>query len=251
MVKVSVLARDINTIPVLEVVNEKLRKEILPIVIFYHGWKSNKELVLTQARKLAQQNIRVVLPDAQNHGKRKQPISSIPSFTFWNSIQANLAEFSVLLNFYDKVKLLDKEHIGVGGYSMGGITTSALLVRHPEITAAACIMGSPAPSVYAKRVRDSANKYGLFVPDDLAEMTSWIANYDLNLQPQAINNRPLLIWHGTKDERIPYSEPADFYQKIKNEAYAQNVDFLVGIDEGHLVNIELMNKIADFFKENI
>ncbi|GKQ43232.1 lipase/esterase [Companilactobacillus sp. RD055328] len=251
MVKVTVLSRDIKNIPVLEVVAEELRKEKIPIVIFYHGWKSSKELVLTQARKLAQNNLRVILPDAQNHGKRKQPISSIPSFTFWNSIQANIAEFDTIVNFYDKIKLLDKSHIGVGGYSMGGITTSMLLVQHPEITVGACIMGSPAPSIYAKRVSDSAKKYGLDVPQDLELMTSWIEHYDLNLQPDAINERPFLLWHGTNDQRIPFSEPNDFYNKIKNEDYAKNVEFLIGENQEHLVNTELMDVIADFFKENI
>src|SRR5699024_9320451 len=99
----------------------------LPLVIFYHGWRSSKELVLTQARKLAQKNIRVVLPDAINHGQRHTDISSIPSMTFWNSIQGNIAEFSLIRDFYNDKKLIKNQKIGVGGYSMGGMTTGALM----------------------------------------------------------------------------------------------------------------------------
>lgn len=249
--KIEVLARDIKHIPVLEVVAHDLRKEKIPIVVFYHGWKSSKELVLTQARKLAQKSIRVILPDAQNHGKRKQPISTIPSFTFWNSIQANLAEFSVLLNFYDEIKLLDEKKIGVGGYSMGGITTSALLTQHPEISVAACIMGSPAPMKYIDRVQKSAKEYGLFVPNDLLKLLSWVKNYDLSLNPAAINRRPFFIWHGTRDERIPFSQPRDFYEEIKDQDFAKNVEFLIGRNEGHLVTTELMDQISEFFESNL
>jgi Hydrolases of the alpha/beta superfamily len=102
MIKVNEIM--IQDIPTLEVIKEENQNSSLPLVIFYHGWRSNKELVLTQARKLAQKNIRVVLPDAMNHGARNTDVSSIPSFTFWNSIQGNLAEFSLLKNYYAEKK---------------------------------------------------------------------------------------------------------------------------------------------------
>ena len=37
--------------------------------------KRVKELVLTQGRKLARENFRVILPDAANHGERKTQLS--------------------------------------------------------------------------------------------------------------------------------------------------------------------------------
>ena len=63
-----ILKRSVNQIPVLEVVLKELREERIPVVIYYHGWQTSKELVLTQGRKIAQQGIRVILPDAMNHG---------------------------------------------------------------------------------------------------------------------------------------------------------------------------------------
>ncbi|MGR3742416.1 alpha/beta fold hydrolase [Companilactobacillus sp. DQM5] len=249
--KIIVLARDIENIPVLEVVDESLRKEKIPIVVFYHGWKSSKELVLTQARKLAQKKIRVILPDAQNHGKRKQPISSIPSFTFWNSIQSNIAEFGILINFYEKIKLLNRNHLGVGGYSMGAITTCALLTHHSEITVASSIMGSPSPYKYFQRVKKKAQEYGVYMPKDIDGLLGWIKKYDLSLHPEKIDNRPFFIWHGTKDERILFLEPKEFFSKIKNENYAKKTKFLIGDNQGHLVTTDLMDEIAEFFEKNI
>ena len=84
---IKVTNRHFQDVPALEVVTTTHLDQPLPLVIFYHGWQSNKELVLTQARKLARKNLRVVLPDAMNHGERHQIVSQIPSFTFWNSIQ--------------------------------------------------------------------------------------------------------------------------------------------------------------------
>lgn len=91
--KVVVRKRTVGNIPLLEVVAEDKIYEPLPLIIYYHGWQTAKELVLTQGRKLAAKNFRVLLPDAANHGERKTKTSEIPSLTFWDSIQTNLYEF--------------------------------------------------------------------------------------------------------------------------------------------------------------
>ena len=83
--KVVVRKRKVGNIPLLEVVAEDKIYEPLPLIIYYHGWQTAKELVLTQGRKLAAKNFRVLLPDAANHGERKTKTSEIPSMSlvFW------------------------------------------------------------------------------------------------------------------------------------------------------------------------
>ena len=245
---VKTISRSIQDIPILEVVKEELVNRPLPLVIFYHGWRSNKELVLTQARKLAQKNIRVVLPDALNHGQRHTDISSIPSFTFWNSIQGNLAEFALLKKFYTDKELIKDGKIGVGGYSMGGMTTGALLTVHPEITAATIIMGTPDLKGYAQLVRRDAHRRQIYIPDDLESLTSWINHYDLSQHPEAIDHRPVLFWHGTDDPRIPYAQSKNFFDRVHQESYGDQVAFITGYKAGHLVETHLMDKIANFFE---
>lgn len=117
--KIEVRRRLIGTVPLLEVVEQTALYEKRPLIIYYHGWQTQKELVLTQGRKLAQAGFRVVLPDAANHGERKNPVSTIPSLTFWQSIQTNLFEFSLIIDFFKQMELVD-DFIGVGGVSMGG-----------------------------------------------------------------------------------------------------------------------------------
>lgn len=237
----------IQDVPVIEVVEDALVGQPLPLVVFYHGWRSRSDLVLTQARKLAAKRLRVILPDAINHGQRVQPVSSLPSFTFWNSIQGNLAEFDLLIQTYQRRGQILNNQIGVGGYSMGGMTTGALLTHHPEITAAAIIMGTPNLNAYAELVRHYAAKQHVYLPTAMAALTGWIDAFDLNLHPETIAKRPLLFWHGTADERIPYQQARDFFDRIHHEAYGQQTAFITGYQAQHLVKIPLMEKVANFF----
>lgn len=251
MMKISVFERQIGQIPILEVVLDSERYTPLPLIIFYHGWQTSKELVLTQARKLAQHRIRVILPDAMFHGERKMPVSTIPSATFWTSIQFNFIEFDSLIDYYHKKRLIADNLIGVGGYSMGGITASGLLVEHPEITAAACIMGTPAPVAYSQLIFKSANKHGRPIPSDLKQTLTWLEHFDLSLHPDRLNQRPFLLWHGTEDYKIPYQDVQDFYLKVQKKLVGSQTHLLTGQDKGHLVTPETMDTITDFFTTSL
>jgi len=245
---IKVYQKMVQDVPILEVVQQTLSNNPLPLVVFYHGWRSSKEQVLTQARKLAKKNIRVILPDAINHGQRLADVSSIPSFTFWNSIQGNIAEFALLKNHYADQQLIKDNKIGVGGYSMGGMTTGALLTAHPEITAATIIMGTPNLTGYSQLVRLDAERRNVYLPSDMMFITDWIKHYDLNLHPEKIDHRPLLFWHGTNDYRIPYQQARNFFNKVHQESYGDQVAFITGYKAGHLVEPPLMDKIANFFE---
>lgn len=250
--KLSIRKRMITSIPVLEVVPEELANQPLPLIIFYHGWRTNKELLLTQGRKLADKGFRVILPDGMHHGERKvTEISSVPSVTFFSTIQFNIVEYQLLIDYFTERELIKGDLIGVGGYSMGGMTTAALLATRPEIKVAASIMGTPQPELYSQNIRKHALALDMPVPHELALIHSWIPQVDLSLQPEKLANRPVLFWHGTKDPKIPYSEPFDFYQRVKDKDYGSQVEFLTGEDEGHLLTTELMEIIANYFATHL
>lgn len=239
--KIEVRRRLIGTIPLLEVVEQTALYEKRPLIIYYHGWQTQKELVLTQGRKLAQAGFRVLLPDAANHGERKNPVSTIPSLTFWQSIQTNLFEFSLLVDFFKQMDLVD-EFIGVGGVSMGGMTTCGLLTHHPEISAAACVMGSPSYLGYRELLQTSVKNRGLSLPTDYEALTSWIEAYDLMTVYPTLPKRPLLFWHGKEDEKIPYTQVAEFVDAHQDES----IQF-ISAEERHLVRGETMTQVTDFF----
>jgi len=250
--KINIRHRYVEKIPMLEVVPEAQINEALPFVIYYHGWQSAKELSLTQARKLAKKGIRVILPDAMHHGERKTgPMSTIPSVTFWSSIQYNLLEFEAILRHFQKQQLVLANKIGVGGVSMGGITTCALLTQHPEIKAAVCLMGTPYPVRYIQRVIRHANALSIFVPEDFPLALSWVKHYDLSEHAATINQRPVLFWHGTDDQKIPYADMADFQKLVSGQRYGTNVQFLTGDGEPHLVKGPTMTAVAAFFEAKL
>lgn len=240
--KITIRKRTLGTIPLLEVVPEAKRNQPLPLLVYYHGWQSAKELNLTQARSLAREGFRVLLPDAANHGERKQAVSKVPSLTFWQSIHTNLMEFSYIVQHFQKLRLAGEE-IAVGGTSMGGLTTCALLTHHPEIKAAACVMGSPRPVAYRERISHHAQQAGRFLPEDYEDLLSWIPFYDLSLHPETIAGRPLLFWHGERDQVVPYEDVVAF---IEDNQELPNVQF-IHEDEEHLVRTETMEKITAFF----
>lgn len=242
-----ILQRQIKQIPVLEVVKAAKRHEALPLIVYYHGWRSAKELVLTQARKLANAGFRVVLPDAFNHGKRLQSVSEIPSWTFWQSIQNNLIEFDLIINYFRKLKLIYNDLIGVGGVSMGGMTTTALLTHHPEIKVAACIMGSADLIAFKEGVKIRAKQLDLPLPLEIDDLLAWLKYYDLASQMSKIDGRPLLVWHGTKDEKIPFRQVDRVFGNLKQS----NIDYRVTQDATHIVKIPLMNEITDFFVKHL
>lgn len=243
--KLAIRKRKVGNIPILEVVDENMIYEPMPLIIYYHGWQTAKELVLTQGRKLAQKGFRVVLPDAANHGERKTERSPIPSLTFWNSIQSNLFEFSYIVDFFENLGVTNGQ-IGVGGVSMGGMTTCGLLTKHPEITAAACIMGSPAMIKYRERIQYHASAAGFFLPNDYEALVSWINDYDLQSQIETLAARPLLFWHGTEDEKIPYEHVKAFVDQFPKN----NIEF-ISETERHLVKGETMNLVTDFFEKHL
>lgn len=246
--KTTIRRRHIGEIPLLEVVPLQYRNDSLPLIVYYHGWQSNKELNLTQGRKLAQVGFRVLLPDAMNHGRRKQPVSAIPSLTFWQSIQSNLFEFGAIIQHFRRLNLILDDRIGVGGTSMGGFTSSALMTHHPEIKVAACMMGSPTPIQYRDRlIRHAHQLSNRYVPDDLIDLTAWVDRYDLSRQIDTLAGRPFLIWHGERDWRVPYDQTAKF---VEENAHLDNIIF-VHEDEDHLIKTETMDMMTSFFLDHL
>ena len=62
--------REVNGIPYAEVVDASLKDQVLPIVVFYHGWTGSKDRVVTIGVELAKRGIRAILPDQLLHGDR-------------------------------------------------------------------------------------------------------------------------------------------------------------------------------------
>lgn len=246
MKKIITIKKVLGNIPVIECYPEGKATATLPAIVYYHGWQTNKELVVPQGRKYARKGFRVILPDAQNHGDRRAKMSDIPSLTFFQTIQGNLLEFSYLIARYQSKKLIN-DQIGVGGLSMGGMTTFALLTHHPEIKAAAILMGTPNLVGYRQQIKIGAKSTHIFYPDDFSELTNWIENYDLASQAEKVGQIPLYIWHGAEDKAVPFHETEAFVKQ--NPQLDMQVRF--DNDRGHLVRPDVTNEVRDFFADKL
>ena len=72
---------------------------------------------------------------------------------------------------------------------------------------------------------------------------------DLAKQPEHINGRPLFLWHGMADDKVPYELNKEFYDSIKNEPYATKVEWHETQGEGHRVPHQVFEAVADFFQK--
>ena len=109
---------------------------------------------------------------------------------------------------------------------MGGMTTCALLAKHPHIAAGVCLMGSPALLEYGKEIARRASEYNYILPKDYFDLISWVKSYDLSLQPEKLAGRPLFFWHGQADEKIPYIQTERFVEKNLPEPYGKEIVFV-------------------------
>ncbi|WP_062512894.1 alpha/beta fold hydrolase [Halobacillus sp. KGW1] len=247
---IGVYRNTLKDIPVLTVVDSSKENEALPVFIYFHGFTSAKEHNLPQAYLLAQKGYRVILPDSAYHGEREEDLSKEElSLKFWEIVYQNLKELQDMKDELDRMELLENRRIGIGGTSMGGITTSAALTMYPWIQAAAVMMGSPKPVEFAQKLIEDVKNNGYELPltqEELDELYHSLAGIDLSLQKDKLYSRPLFFWHGDADPVVPFEHSYDFYNDaISQYKNPENIRFLREVGRDHKVSrfaiLELVN----------
>ncbi|SEM49487.1 hypothetical protein SAMN05216431_103128 [Ligilactobacillus sp. WC1T17] len=247
---IEILNKHAGKYPVLEIVDAKLAQEELPLVFFYHGWKGCKEKVVSQGYELARQGFRVILPDAKFHGDRQVGgPASTHYLEFWQIIADSVAEFPEIVDYYAKTSGIKDKWIGVSGLSMGGITTCALLRSYDWIKSAVCLMGSPCPVAFAKKLIASMPEVKNVPQQYIDSQLEALQAIDLSFKPETLAGRPVHFWHGTADQIVPYQPTKDFYDSIKEKTYANRITFESTQDGVHRVPYEITVSMADKFKQ--
>jgi len=244
----------IEDIPVLHVVKEKIYIEKAPLVIFVHGFESAKEHNLHYAYLLAEKGFRVVLPEIMFHGERQKDSSKMEvMFKFWEIILKTIHEIDVIKNYYVQNGYTDPERIGLVGTSMGGIITCGALTKYPWIKAAVVLMGSPNYEEFALEQIQKLKNNGIKIPltdEELQKQISVLHEFDLSKHPEILEKRPILFWHGAKDNMVPYQPTYDYYKKIQT-LYANvpdRLEFITDTKSGHKVSREGLLKTVDWFE---
>jgi len=242
-----------GNIPLLHVYKEMDKDEQIPIVIFLHGFTSAKEHNLHYAYQLAEKGMRVLLPDAHLHGERDESLDEVQlSLRFWETILTTIEEVNVLHKELTHRHLIGKDtKIGLAGTSMGGIETLGCLNVYPWIDSAAVMMGSPS-YVYlaeAQMAQFEAGGFKLPITDiERKQMLETLSNFDITLNPEALNGRPVFFWHGIQDNTVPYEPTFSFFNEMKN-MYIQDPErfqFMTDKKAGHAVSRKGMLTATNF-----
>jgi uncharacterized protein len=252
---INVENRLINQIPLLHIVKKDVQQEKLPFIIFSHGFTSAKEHNLHYAYLLAEKGFRVILPEASYHGERDQGISEVNFYGyFWEIVIQTIHELNDLKEYYVLEGLADPERIGLAGTSMGGMVTLGALTKYKWAKAAVSLMGMPAYEKYSLWQMDQLQSQRIQLPfteTQISEQLSILRQYDLSFQPEKLEGRPLLFWHGKKDPIVPFEFTYQFFESIKKdyEKLPENLHFIVDERADHKVSREGLKTTIEWFEK--
>ncbi|WP_318615895.1 prolyl oligopeptidase family serine peptidase [Sporosarcina sp. YIM B06819] len=240
-------------IPLLHIVEEKFQDKQVPVVIFLHGFTSAKEHNLHYAHNIAKKGIRVLLPDAHLHGARDEKLDEAQlSLRFWEIVLASIEEVGLLREELVNRKLITTEKVGVGGTSMGGITTLGCLAVYEWIDVATVMMGAAGFVQLAEAQMAQFERQGFKLPisdEEKRAILHTLSTFDLTRHAATLNNRPIYFWHGKQDTVVPYAPTYQFYEVVKKD-YAdkpERIEFVSDDTAGHAVSRTGMLRAADWF----
>ena len=246
----------IGEIPVLEVAFINQKADPLPTVIFIHGIHSAKEHNLHYAYYLAEKGFRVVLPDCMYHGERatERSFQEI-TFQFWNIVIHSIEELKDIYKHLLDQNKVKSNSLGVAGTSMGGIITLGALTQYDWIQTAVSLMGNPAYVEFATMQIETIRKMGIPFPisDEMIQtQLEILKKYDLSQQPDILNNRPVMFWHGEKDPIVPFQSAYSFFEQIKNRYNnPEHLQFYRDPQADHKVTRHGVLKTTEWFEQHL
>ncbi|SDH75690.1 hypothetical protein SAMN04487975_107178 [Planococcus glaciei] len=230
-----------NNIPLLHIYPEGKKNESLPTAVFFHGHMSAKEHNLHYAYQMAEKGMRVLLPDAHLHGEREEGLDEVQmSLRFWEVVLTSIEELAYIHKTIHE-KQWAKGELGIGGTSMGGITTLGALTVYPWIKAAAVMMGAPNYVQLAKAQMAQFESKGFKLPitaEERKQMLATLARFDATKNKGIFNKRPVFFWHGEQDTTVPYSPTFSFFKALKEEyeEVPEHLHFMGEKEAGHAVS---------------
>ncbi|WP_318364479.1 esterase [Enterobacter sp.] len=218
------------------------RAQPLPTVVFYHGFSSSKLVYSYFAVALAQAGIRVVMPDARDHGARFNGDATARLGQFWQILHSNLLEFDPLQRALYDAGLIKEARLAVGGASMGGMTALGIMTRHPEVKCVASLMGSGYFTTLART---------LFPPAELQQAIAPLADWEVSRHLPRLADRPLLLWHGEEDDVVPAVETWRLQQALTQAGLNQQLTCVWEAGVKHRITPVALDATVDFFRAHL
>lgn len=239
----------IGDIPVIRLY-PKNHDDLLPTIIFYHGWSSNKESQRLRGFILGSLGFQVLIPDAIYHGERNPLDNYEPENAtkyFWYVVLNNIKESNKIIDYSISNLKADPHRIGVSGHSMGGFTSSGIFTHNPNIKAVVTLNGS---SYWKNSNYIFKSALGMDLQGETAEEEEYINSMDPMNNLELLKNRPILLLHGAADKVVDIDSDRKFYMEIKN-LYSDKtkVQLIEYNNLGHFVTTNMMEDMAIWFKK--
>jgi hypothetical protein len=224
----------------------------LPTVFFFHGYTSSKEVYAYFAYALARAGFRVVLPDADLHGERFDGNEAKRLASFWEILRRNIDELPALKAHFEQLGLIAEGRIGVGGASMGGMTTLGSFARYPWVKAAASLMGAGYYTSLAQTLFPPLDGQGdPLSSEDFDARIAMLADYGLEQQLEKIADRPLLLWHGEADDLVPAAESLRLATELRQSGWDRQLTLLTEPGVKHRITPQALRATTDFFARTL
>ena len=217
------------------------------VVLFYHGWSSQKEFQAVRGRILASYGYDVVIPDAVNHGcsGTLDYESKIVYPDFWQTIFQNMTEVPLMLE-YIKENWPDTP-IAVMGHSMGGFTALGAMSLFKEFKTAVVMNGSGWWDESERRFRASLH---IEKPRAYRFIQMQFAAMDPYTHMDRLSGRSLLSLRGGADDVVDGAAQELYLEKLaqRDDVKTQSI---VYDDLGHFVTTNMMGDAVNWLQAEL
>ncbi|KMO86836.1 phospholipase [Megasphaera cerevisiae DSM 20462] len=223
----------IDGIPTLQISCGEMPKGI---VLFYHGWSSQKEYQSVRGHLLAAYGYDVLIPEAVNHGERGTVKYDSPEAyaAFWQTIFQNLREAASFVEYSREWR--PGVPLAVMGHSMGGFTALGVMTHYTEFTAAVAMNGSGWWDESERRFRA-----GLHIekPRSFKTLSMQLRSMDPFLYTDKLAGRAILSLHGSADTVVDPAAQALYMEKIVQDRRIMS-ESIAYEELGHFVTTNMM-----------
>jgi uncharacterized protein len=221
-------------------------------VFIYHGWGSTPKNQTFLAKILSTYGFTVVLPEIVNHSSRS-PVGDpfnikVLQAKFWPTVLQSVKEAGSLFEAAIDAGLARRGKIALVGSSTGGVISAGIFSANPEIRALVTINGSPAWEEAERLWRKGDNR-----PPATSEELKHIRCYDPMNHLEKLENRPILMLHGSQDTSMSPLAPRHFY-KAAEPFYVNDKDRLTYSEYynvNHTISLNMIEELVNWMKKHV
>lgn len=196
--------------PALVALPDEAAEKPAPAVVWLHGRTANKELDPGRYLRWLRAGIGVVAVDLPGHGERLDEAMQEPARTL-DVLEEMLGQVDGVVAGLGEFSGIDRERLGVGGMSLGGMVTLRRLCE-PHVFKAASVEGTCGwlTGMYFPR------EHGVPVaPWPVDHPRERVERLDASAHLEGFAPIPMLILHSEADEMVPWAVQRRFVEKLR------------------------------------